>query len=89
MEGNIKRIILKKEDILLVKVPHEYFSNRSSAGSLYRHIKKQLINSNKKNKILMIPDDIKIEAIGSEKVKEYISNIDLWNLFEEEEENND
>jgi hypothetical protein len=87
MEENIKRIILKKDDILLVKVPNQYFSNRSAAEFIYRRIKKQLVNSNKKNKILMIPNDIEISSIGAKEVEEYISNIDLWHLFDEEEEN--
>lgn len=80
-KNNVKRIILKKEDILLIRVPNAYFDsrNRETLISLYKKIKERLLP--KKNKILVLPDNIDVSVIGKEKIKEHISDIDLWNLW--------
>jgi len=81
----VSRLILKPDDILLISVPDKYFSRKDIIRSLYEQIKKQLLP--RPNKILILPESINISVIGEKKVEEYISHVDLWNLFEDEEEN--
>jgi hypothetical protein len=80
-EKTISRIILKEEDIVLISLPIDLIKNRDICRKLYEQIKKQLLP--KKNKILMLPEDIKISVIGKDEIKEYISNMDLWELWED------
>ena len=83
MENNaVKRIILKEDDILLVKVPLSLFQNKQGLLGLYSNIKKKLLP--RQNKIMILPSEIDITVIGSQEVKEYISNVDLWSLWDEE-----
>ncbi len=82
---NVNRLILKPDDILLISVPDKYFQRKEVIKSLYEQIKKQLLP--RPNKILVLPESINISVIGEKKVEEYISHVDLWNLFEDEEEN--
>ena len=77
----VTRIVLKEDDILLIRVPSAYFGHKKAMKSLYSQIKKQL--SPRNNKIIMLPNHIEISVIGTEEVKEYISNIDLWHLWDE------
>jgi len=81
-EHNIQRIILKDDDILLIRVPFNLFQNKNALLGLYTNIKKKLLP--RENKIMILPNDIDISVIGSKEVKEYISNIDLWSLWDEE-----
>jgi hypothetical protein len=81
---NVNRLILKPDDILLVSVPDKYFNRKDIVRSLYEQIKKQILP--RPNKILVLPESIDISVIGETKVEEYISHVDLWNLFDEEEE---
>jgi hypothetical protein len=83
----VTRVVLKEDDILLIRVPHAYFGHKIAMKSLYSQIKKQLLP--RKNKVLILPDHIEISVIGTEEVKEYISKIDLWQLWDEngEEQN--
>lgn len=83
-DKKIARLILKDEDILVVKVPMGLFTRKAVVKSFYIQIKKQLLP--RKNKILMLPEDIKMEVIGKEQIQEYISQVDLWNLFDEDGE---
>jgi len=83
-DKKIRRLILKDEDILVVYVPTNFFTHKKAIRSLYTQIKKQLLP--RKNKILMLPNDITMEVVGQEQIKEYISQIDLWSLFDEEGE---
>ncbi len=80
----VKRLILKEDDVLLIKVPNGYFGNQKAVRSLYTQIKKQLLP--RKNKILMLPQEIDISVIGNKEVKEYITSIDIWELFDPEDE---
>ncbi len=78
----IERLILKDNDVLVVKVPNHFFHAKKAVMSLYTQIKKQMLP--RKNKILMLPYDIELSVIGKEQIEEYISHIDLWSLFDEE-----
>lgn len=80
-EKKVSRIILKEDDVLLVKVPDSYFGNKQAIKSLYVQIKRQLLP--RKNKVLMLPHEVDISVIGKDEVKEYITNVDLWELFDE------
>ena len=80
----VKRLILKKDDILLVSVPEQMFHHKRSILSIYEQIKKQLLP--RKNKILMLPNSIEISVIGKEQIEEYVSQVDIWKLFEDEDE---
>jgi len=84
MDKKIQRLILKEEDVLVVKVPLEWFTNRVSLHSFYREIKKKLLP--RKNKILMIPEEMGLSVIGKREIKEHISNVDLWSLWDEDGE---
>jgi hypothetical protein len=81
IDPKVNRIILKEDDVLLVRVPLPYFSQRDTIRTLYLRIKKQL--HPRKNKILMLPTEIEISVIGNKEIQEYITNIDLWNLWDE------
>jgi UDP-glucose 6-dehydrogenase len=87
VEKEIARLILKEKDVLVLYLPTDYFKHREILVSIYKQIKERLIEAGKKNKILIIPSDVKIGVIGEEEVKEHVSNIDLWHLFDEEGEN--
>jgi hypothetical protein len=82
MQNNtVNRLILKDSDVLLIRVPRSFFQNKESLMGIYANIKKKLLP--RKNKIMILPIEIEISVIGSEEVKEYISNIDLWSLWDE------
>lgn len=83
MEKEIQRIILKEEDVLLVKIPRTYWQSHI-INSIYKEIKKKLLP--RKNKILMLPSDMNISVIGQEEIKEMVSTIDLWELFDNEDD---
>ena len=80
----IKRIILKDDDVLVVTVPEHFFMRKKAREAIYKQIKKQLFP--RKNKVLMLPEAIQLSVIGKEKIQEYVSEIDLWSLFDEEGE---
>lgn len=82
-EKNITRLVLKKDDVLLIQLPKYWFelNNRRHIDELYKQIRKKLLP--KRNKILVIPEEIKLKVIGKDEVNEYISNVDIWNLFDE------
>lgn len=83
MDNNaVTRIILKEDDILLIRVPLTLFQNKNALLGLYANIKKKLLP--RKNKIMILPQEVDITVIGSKEVKEYISNVDLWQLWDEE-----
>lgn len=84
IDKKVNRIILKEDDVLLVKVPDAWFGNRKAIRSLYVQIKRQL--HPRKNKILMLPHDVEVSVIGEKEIKEYITNVDLWELFDEDEQ---
>ena len=84
MDKKVERLILKEGDVLVVKVPVNLFSHKNAMRSFYTQIRKSLMP--RKNKILVIPDNIDISVIGEEEIKEYITNIDLWELWEGEED---
>lgn len=80
-EKNIQRIILKEDDILLVKVPNEIFSRRDAVLKIHASLRNRL--HPRKNKILILPESIQISVIGESEIKEYITNVDLWQLWDE------
>jgi hypothetical protein len=84
-ERIVSRLILKKDDVLVLYLPTDYFQHRNILTSIYKQIKERLVNAGKKNKILIIPKDVQLSVIGEKEIKEYVSNIDLWHLFDEEE----
>ncbi len=86
IENRVKRLILKDEDVLLVYVPDQMFRHKEAIKSIYSQIKKQLLP--RKNKVLMLPNSIEIAVIGKEQIEEYISQVDIWKLFEEDDEEN-
>jgi hypothetical protein len=88
-EREVARLILKEKDILVLYLPLAYFRERQAIISIYQQIKERLLDAGKKNKVLMVPEDVKLGVIGEEEVKEHVSNIDLWHLFDEEGETND
>lgn len=81
IDPKVNRIILKEDDVLLIRIPNNYFRQRDTIKSIYTQIKKQL--HPRKNKILMLPNEIEISVIGNKEIQEYITNIDLWNLWDE------
>lgn len=83
IDKKVQRLILKEDDVLVVKVP-SHFLRRNITRTLYEKIKKTLLP--KKNKILLLPSEIELEVIGEKEVKEYISQIDLWELWNDEEQ---
>lgn len=83
-EKEISRLILKEKDVLVLYLPVDYFKHREIITSIYKQIKDRLIEAGKRNKILMVPADVKLGVIGEEEIKEHVSNIDLWHLFDEE-----
>lgn len=84
MEKQVQRLILKTDDVLVIKIPQVWFRNRNITRSFYEQIKKKLLP--RKNKILVLPEEIELSVIGEKEVKEYISNVDLWSLWDEEGE---
>lgn len=89
METNIQdkkvnRLILKEEDILVVHVPNEAFHRKDIVLAIHKQIRKQIMP--KKNKIMVLPESIRLSVIGKDKIEEYVSHIDLWSLFDEEGE---
>ena len=84
MNKKIERLILKDDDILVVKLPNQAFYNKKITTAFYTQIKKNLLP--RKNKILLLPDSIELSVIGKEQIEEYVSHIDLWSLFDEEGE---
>jgi len=81
MDKKLQRLILKEDDVLLVKIPVAYFRNKQAIVRMYEQIKRTLLP--RKNKILMLPEDINISVIGEKEIKEHITNIDLWSLWSE------
>lgn len=88
-ERIVSRLILKENDVLVLYLPTDYFRHREIITSIYRQIKERLIEAGKKNKILMVPSDVQLGVIGEKEVKEHISNMDLWYLWDDEGENHD
>jgi hypothetical protein len=83
-DKKIERLILKDDDVLVVTVPKQYFMKEGKAVlSLHKRLKEMLLP--RKNKILILPEVINISVIGKEQIDEYISHIDLWSLFDDEE----
>jgi hypothetical protein len=86
-EKAVSRLILKEDDILILYIPTSYFiTQRRAIPALYKQIKDKLVESGKKNKIIIIPKDMEIGVIGKDQIKEHISNVDLWHLFEDHDE---
>ena len=83
-DNKIHRLILKDDDILVIKVPDSYFRHQAAIKALYTQIKKQILP--KKNKILMLMNSVDISVIGKKEIEEYVSHVDLWSLFDEEGE---
>jgi hypothetical protein len=88
-EKTISRLILKEDDVVVVYLPVDYFKHREIITSFYKQIKDRLVEAGKRNKILMIPSDVGLGVIGKDQIKEHVSNIDLWHLFDEEGEKDD
>jgi len=88
-ERIVSRLILKENDVLVLYLPTDYFRHREIITSIYRQIKERLIEAGKKNKILIVPSDVQLGVIGEKEVKEHISNMDLWYLWDDEGENHD
>ena len=84
MTTKVKRLILKDDDVLLVTVPDQMFGHKQAITSIYQQIRKQLLP--RKNKVLMLPQSIEVAVIGKEQIEEYISQVDIWKLFEEDED---
>jgi len=85
----IQRIILKNDDVLVIKLPSNYL-RKSIATAIYEQVRKKLLP--RTNKVLILPSDVDISVIAKEEVKEIVSKIDLWELWTKEEEiieNND
>ena len=80
----IERMVLKEDDIMVITVPTKVFMKKQWTLSIYKQIKKSLLP--KKNKILILPEEINLSVIGKDEIKEHISHVDLWNLFDEEGE---
>ncbi len=83
-ERIVSRLILKENDVLVLYLPSDYFGHREIIVSIYKQIKERLTEAGKKNKILMVPNDVRLGVIGEDQIKEHVSNIDLWHLFDEE-----
>ena len=88
-ERTVSRLILKEDDVLVLYLPTDYFRHREIITSIYRQIKERLVEAGKKNKILMVPSDVQLGVIAENEVKEHVSNIDLWHLFDEEGSSHD
>jgi hypothetical protein len=82
-EGEAKRLVLKEDDILLVKIPVEYF-NENDIKALQKMFIRKLKPRN--NKILIIPNNMDISVIGKKEIKEIIRYSDEWELWEGEED---
>lgn len=82
MNTKIARLILKNDDVLVVKVPIAHPFSQKALRSLYIQIKKQLHPRN--NKILMIPNDLELSVIGNKEIKEHVTELDLWQLWDED-----
>ena len=80
-DKKVKRLILKEDDILVVEVADDLFAKKT-VMSIHKQLRKSLLP--RTNSILVIPSSFKLSVIGKEQIKEHISEIDLWNLFEEE-----
>lgn len=85
-EKTVSRLILKENDVLVLYMPLDYFANREILVSLYKQIKQRMVDAGKTNKILVVPADVKLGVIGKDEIKEHVSNIDLWHLFDDEGE---
>lgn len=83
VDKKITRLILKNDDVLVVKVPIAHPFSKEALRSIYIQIKKQL--HPKKNKILMIPNDIELSVIGNKEIKEHVTELDIWQLWDEED----
>jgi hypothetical protein len=84
MEKQVQRLILKDDDVLVVKIPMQWFRERRMAEIFYKQIKKKLLP--RKNKVLLLPNEIELSVIGEKEIQEYVSNIDLWSLWDDGEE---
>lgn len=83
-ERTVSRLILKEKDVLVLYLPTDYFKHRDVITSIYKQIKDRMLEAGKRNKILMVPNDVQLGVIGEDQIKEHVSNIDLWHLFDEE-----
>jgi hypothetical protein len=83
-QKHIQRLILKDDDILVLHLPYVVFQRKDAMRSLYTQIKKQLLP--RKNKILVLPEDFQLSVIGKEQIKEYVSSVDFWDLWDDEGE---
>jgi len=83
-DKTVSRLILKEKDVLVLYLPKDYFRHKDILISIYKQIKESLHDSGKKNKILVMPNDIKLGVIGEKQIDEHVSNIDLWHLFDDE-----
>jgi len=79
-DKKIARLILKDDDILVIRVKFNF--SRKTIRSLYTQIKKQL--HPKKNKILILPDEVELSVISDKEIKEHVTELDLWQLWDEE-----
>ena len=80
LNQKVIRMVLKDDDVLVITLPSQAFMRKKVALSIYNQIKKAL--HPRKNKILLLPEDIKLSVIGNDEVEEHVSHIDLWNLFD-------
>lgn len=85
-QKEIQRLVLKEGDVLVVKIPESFYYRKQFLEHIYKNIRRQLYP--KKNRVLVVPDVMEFSVIGKEEVKEYVKDIDLWQLFEEGEEEN-
>lgn len=83
-ERVVSRLILKETDVLVLHLPTDYFKHRDIITSIYKQIRDRLLEAGKKNKILMVPNDVQLSVIGEDNIEEHISNVDLWHLFDDE-----
>ena len=81
----VKRLILKEDDVLVVEVRNDLFGKKAVLA-IHKQLRKLLLP--RTNSIIVIPDSFKLSVIGKEQIKEHISEIDLWNLFEDEDGKN-
>ena len=82
MDEKIQRLVLKDEDVLVVKIPTAIYDKRG-IGLINNYMRNKL--HPRKNSIIIIPMEWNLEVIGKEEIKEKISHADIWSLFEEEE----
>lgn len=78
-----ERLVLKDSDILVVKIPSIHFDRRN-VQALMRNLRKKLYP--RKNPIIILPDDMKLEVIAKEELKEVISYSDEWELWDGEDD---